>query len=120
MTGAMKSKSKRVHRNMPALVANGPLVEVLTLPEAAAYLRLSEKQVLQLVDEQGLPARQLGHERRFLKSAIQHWLSRGIASAANKAAQIAVAGSWKNDPLVNEELLETYRRRGRSMTREKS
>src|SRR5277367_5054010 len=49
-------------------------IEVLTLVEAAAYLRLTEADVLRMVDEQGLSARQLGKEWRFLKSAIQDWL----------------------------------------------
>ena len=40
--------------------------EVLTLAEAAAYLRLAEKDLVRLVCEQGLPGRRLGHEWRFL------------------------------------------------------
>jgi excisionase family DNA binding protein len=87
---------------------------VLTLAETAAYLRVSEAEVLRFIDEQGLPARQLGKERRFLKSAIQQWLSAGPLPVPGKAAQLAVAGSWKGDPLVEEELAETLRRRGRS------
>jgi excisionase family DNA binding protein len=93
---------------------NGPPSEVLTLAEAAAYLRLTEAEVLRLVDEQALPGRRLGPEWRFLKAAIQQWLSAGTP-ATGKEAQLAVAGAWKDDPLVEEELRETYRRRGRSL-----
>ena len=104
----------------PSSALNGATSEVLTLAEAATYLRLSESDVLRLIDEQALPARQLGEERRFLKSAIQQWLSSGIPSPQSKEAQLAVAGSWKDDPLVEEELRESHRRRGRSMTAEGS
>jgi excisionase family DNA binding protein len=93
---------------------------VLTLPEAAAYLRLSEAEVLRQVDEQALPGRRFGTEWRFLKSALQQWLSTGKPHEPSKAAQLAVAGSWKDDPLVEEELKETYRRRGRSGTEDES
>ena len=40
--------------------------------------------------------------------------------AGGKEAQLAVAGAWKDDPLVEEELREIYRRRGRSLPAEKS
>jgi excisionase family DNA binding protein len=93
---------------------------VLTLAEAAAYLRLTEAEVLRLVDEQALPARQVGNERRFLKAAIQQWLSAGTPPTPGKEAQLAVAGAWKDDPLVEEEMRDTYRHRGRSLPAEKS
>jgi excisionase family DNA binding protein len=93
---------------------------VLTLAEAAAYLRLPEADVLRLVEEQGLPARQLGAEWRFLKAAIQEWLRSGPPPKPSKEAQLAVAGSWKDDPYVDEELKETYGRRGRPMTEDES
>jgi excisionase family DNA binding protein len=42
-------------------------LEVLTLAEAAAYLRFSEEDVVRLVHEQGLPGRRLDREWRFLR-----------------------------------------------------
>jgi excisionase family DNA binding protein len=86
--------------------------DVLTLAEAAAYLRLSVDDVLQLIAEQGLPARRLGNEWRMLKSAIDKWLSQEFVDTG-KAAQLDLAGAWKDDPLVDEELQEIYRNRGR-------
>jgi len=112
-----KPESEELRPRHP-LDANAPPGEVLILAEAAAYLRLSEAEVLRSVDEQGLPARQIGKERRFLKAAIQQWLSAGRPSVTAKEAQLAVAGSWKDDPLVEAELSETYRRRGRSCLRD--
>jgi excisionase family DNA binding protein len=48
--------------------------EVLTLPEAAVYLRVPEADVLNLVHGHGLPGRQIGGEWRFLKAGLQDWL----------------------------------------------
>jgi hypothetical protein len=42
--------------------ANGVSREVLTLSEAAGYLRLAETEVLRMVREQNLHARQVGQE----------------------------------------------------------
>jgi excisionase family DNA binding protein len=99
----------------PTPAGNGPAGKVLTLHEAAAYLRLPEADVLRLVDEQALPARRLGNEWRFLKAAVQQWLSTPPPQGS-KEAQLAVAGAWKDDPYVEEELKEIYRQRGRPMT----
>jgi len=42
-----------------------PMADVLTLSEAAVYLRVPEPEVLWLVREQGLPVRQVGLEWHF-------------------------------------------------------
>lgn len=51
-----------------------PGVEVLTLPEAAAFLRASEEAVMELVDKDALPAQRIGGEWRFLKRALVEFL----------------------------------------------
>ena len=56
----------------PALATNGPASEVLTLDEAAAYLRVSEDDIIELVDSQKLPGRFTGSEWRFLKTAFSN------------------------------------------------
>jgi excisionase family DNA binding protein len=91
--------------------------EVLTLAEAAAYLRLPEADVVRLVTGQDLPGRLAGTEWRFLKSAIREWLSKPIPKPSREA-QLAVIGSWKDDPYLDDMLKEIYRRRGRPMTEE--
>ncbi|HEY7427492.1 MAG TPA: helix-turn-helix domain-containing protein [Gemmataceae bacterium] len=110
-----RTKKKTAPSTPP--MGNGPGGEVLTLPEAAAYLRLSEADVRRLVAEQDLPARHLGEEWRFLKSAIQVWLSTPCTKE-NKEGIWAAAGSWKDDPYLEEMLKEIYRKRGRPMTEE--
>jgi excisionase family DNA binding protein len=102
----------------PAPLVPDPAREVMTLGEAAAYLRLPEADVLRAVAEQRLPARQLGSEWRFLKNAIQDWLRTGPPPKPSKEAQLAVIGSWKDDPYLDEMLKDIYRKRGRPMTEE--
>ncbi|HYV36868.1 MAG TPA: helix-turn-helix domain-containing protein [Gemmataceae bacterium] len=96
-------------------MTNGRAAEVMTLQEAAAFLRLDKDEVLHLVREQDLPGRLAGNEWRFLESAICNWLA-SSPPKPSKEAQLAVAGAWQGDPLVEEELREIYQRRGRPMT----
>jgi excisionase family DNA binding protein len=95
---------------------NGPATEVFTLGEAAAYLRLSEADVVALVHSQNLPGRFTGSEWRFLKSAIQQWLSTASSTPqSRKEAQLALAGKYKDDPDLLRICEEAYQRRGRPM-----
>ncbi len=110
-----KKKPTNRSRKPAATPPPAPSGEVLTLAEAAAYLRFSESDVLRLIHEQKLPARQLGAEFRFLKSALQDWL-RTPPLPGSKEAQLAVAGIWKDDPDLEEMLKEIYRQRGRPTT----
>jgi excisionase family DNA binding protein len=100
---------------------NGPGDEVLTLAEAAAYLRLPEADVIAAANSQGLPGRVLGGEWRFLKAAIQQWLSTAAPTAEmRKAAQLAIVGKWKDDPYLEDMLEDIYRGRGRPITEDGS
>jgi excisionase family DNA binding protein len=106
---------------LQAAAVNGPPGEVLTLAEAAAYLRLSETAVAGLVHSQGLPGRYLGGEWRFLKAAIQHWLATGAPTPeSRKAAQLATAGAFRDDPDLLRICEEAYRQRGRPITEDGS
>jgi excisionase family DNA binding protein len=99
---------------VPALATTGN-AEVLTLAEAAAFLRVEADDLVRLVGLQGLPARKIGTEWRFLKSALQDWL-RTTVPRPSKEALLSVIGSWKDDPELDEILKEIYKRRGRPMT----
>ena len=54
-----------------------PGAEVLTLSEVAAFLRVPEEAVLELVARDAVPAQQIGGEWRFLKQAVVEWLGFG-------------------------------------------
>ena len=112
-------KSEPTSLTPSASTANGLEGEVLTLSEAAAYLRLPEAEVMRMVREQNLGARQVGSEWRFLKAAIQDWLRAGTPSLqANKEAWISLVGKYKDDPDLLRICEEAYGRRGRSSTEE--
>lgn len=51
-----------------------PRDAVLTLAEAAAYLRVAEAAVEQLAVDEAIPARRVGGEWRFSKAALEDWL----------------------------------------------
>ena len=72
-----KTKTKRKRSNSPAPpnVETVSMANVLTLVEAAAYLRVSELDLLNLLRQQDLPGRQIGQEWRILRTALDHWLS---------------------------------------------
>ncbi len=97
--------------------ANGPAGEVLTLAEAAAYLRLAEADVVNLATSAGLPGRRVNTDWRFFKAAIQQWLSTPPPKGGMEGIWTA-AGSWKDDPYLDEMLKEIYSKRGRTMTEE--
>lgn len=48
--------------------------EVMTLSEAAAYLRVGRTSVLDMVHDEGLPAAKLAGKWRFKRSAVDQWL----------------------------------------------
>ena len=89
--------------------------EVLTLAEAAAYLRVPEYEVVRMVGPRGLPGRLIGSEWRFSKSALDHWL-RTPPGPSTKESLLALTGAWKDDPDAEAMLKEIYRQRGRTMT----
>jgi len=88
--------------------------DVLTLAEAAAYLRVAEQEVLHMIGTQALPGRKFGQEWRFFRGALQDWLS----AAPGKKGLLSQLGAIKDDPYAAEMLKEIYQRRGRPETEE--
>jgi excisionase family DNA binding protein len=111
------ARSKAETATKGAVEANGLGGEVLTLAEAAAYLRLPEDEVVRLVHQQGLPGRLAATEWRFFKGALQDWL-RTPPPNPSKEAVLSRVGNWKDDPDLEGMLKEVHRRRGRPMIEE--
>jgi excisionase family DNA binding protein len=86
---------------------------VLTLSEAAAYLRVAESHIQRLAEIRALPGRQIGGEWRFLKAGLQDWL-RAPNGGPGKEAFLALAGVWRDDPDVEQIVRDAHRRRGRA------
>lgn len=83
--------------------------EVLTLEEAADYLRVSAQAVERSISACALPARQVDDQWRFLKSAVDDWL-RGMSG---KAVLLGQAGAMADDPSLDELRAAIYAGRGR-------
>jgi excisionase family DNA binding protein len=116
---ATKGKTRNRPQNGPVSETGpdfvDPSTEVLTLSEAAAYLRVAEDHVLRLANLQELPGRRIGNEWRFLKAGLRDWL-RTPARNSGKESLLALAGAWKNDPDIEEIVRVAHRRRGRPMS----
>jgi excisionase family DNA binding protein len=85
---------------------------VLTLAEAARFLRV-KKAVLQKLVEQGrVPARKIGDEWRFFRGALETWLS---GKSDSRLAFLEQAGAFKDDTTLMPMLEEIYKARGRPM-----
>jgi excisionase family DNA binding protein len=109
----IKPDRQRREKSTNANAAPAPATtsEVLTLAEAAAFLRVTEQDVLRLVREQGLPGRAVGEDWRFLKAAVEGWL--GTPAPDPRKFWETHFGALKDDPYLEEMLKEIYRRRGR-------
>ena len=86
--------------------------EVLTLEEAAAYLRVSPEAVTRLVVQQALPGRLIEGEWRFLRAALADWLR----ERSSKAILLSQAGALADDDSLAELRASIYRERGRPET----
>ena len=51
--------------------------DVLNLEQAIAFFGVSERTMIKLLREERIPARKIGREWRFNKSALLHWLGEG-------------------------------------------
>lgn len=87
------------------------LPDVLTLEEAAEYLRVSEPVVVELATKHELPGRKIGQQWRFHRQGLAEWLLRRSA----KDRLLRHAGAMKDDPDIENMLEQIYRDRGRPM-----
>ena len=54
---------------------------LLSIPEAAAVLRLSRTKVYQLIDGEGLPIVRFGRAVRVPRASLQQWIEQRMKSA---------------------------------------
>jgi excisionase family DNA binding protein len=65
---------------------------VLTLTEAAVFLRVNDKALAEKAAAGEVPARQIGGEWRFLRQALVDWLYAGAKESANGAPRRPLPG----------------------------
>ena len=71
---------------------------VLTLPEAAAYLRLSERKLYALVAEHRVPVARVDGRLLFPRRLVDAWLGERVEAAPRRPPPPVLAGS--HDPLL--------------------
>lgn len=86
------------------------LPNVLTLEETSQYLRLPVELVLNQAQIGNIPGRKIGDEWRFLKNAVDNWLS--FQSSAS--ILLSRAGTFKDDDTLTDLTAKIYQERGRS------
>jgi excisionase family DNA binding protein len=86
--------------------------EVLNLEEAAAYLRVAEEDVVDLVTKHGLPGRKIRDQWRFHRKGLIDWL----LNPSPKERLLRHAGAMTDDPDLEKMLERIYQDRGRPMT----
>jgi excisionase family DNA binding protein len=84
--------------------------EVLTLEEAADYLRLAVEVVEQEANQGVIPARSVAGQWRFLKAALNDWL-RG---QDHRSVLLKQAGAFADDDTLGALLQNIYAHRGRT------
>ena len=88
--------------------------EVLTLEEAAVFLRVSPEAVMRLVVQQAVPGRQIEGQWRFLRAALADWLR----EKSGKAVLLSQAGAFADDESLAELRAAIYKDRGRAEVEE--
>jgi excisionase family DNA binding protein len=88
---------------------NGTFPDVLTLAEAARYLRVPQATVRKRAQSGDIPGQQIDKDWRFLKSALQQWLSQ----PSSRSVLLSMAGAFKDDETLPELRKAIYAARGR-------
>ena len=91
--------------------------DILTLEEAAAFLRVQASALQADALAGRVPSRFVAGEWRFSKSAFLTWLQTPAESTSkkprpgSKEAVLSVAGLWKDDPTVDDMIRDIYEQR---------
>jgi putative molybdopterin biosynthesis protein len=81
--------------------------ELLTTDEAAAYLRLSERKLYELVANGAVPCTKVTGRWLFPKAALNRWLAAGLASPDHAYAPAPPIVGGSHDPLLEWTLRES-------------
>lgn len=87
-----------------------PTSDVLTLEEAAAYLRVPPEALLHQVTQGNLPGRKIDETWRFLKAAIDDWLR----LQDSRTLLLQQAGAFADDESLADLRTAIYQARERS------
>lgn len=77
--------------------------EVLTLSEAAKFIRMSQKTLGEMAREGRMPCQRVGREWRFLQEALENWLSGNFVANLRRRPRSTSRGGTETrvrEPLV--------------------
>ena len=83
--------------------------DVLTLEQASGYLQLSTEIVIDQALKGNIPGRKIENDWRFLKSAIDEWLS----AKSSSSILLAQAGAFADDDSLDRLRSSIYKSRER-------
>ena len=86
--------------------------QILTIEELGEYLRIPPEVIEQEARRGRIPGRNIADTWRFLKSAIDQWLSQQIS----REILLAQAGALADDDSLDQLIQVIYEQRGRSET----
>jgi excisionase family DNA binding protein len=111
---------------LPALQATPPQAngacwpEVLTLDEAAAFLRLRVATVERLALEKVIPARKVEASWLFLRRGLEEWLLGQDERKDSRTRLLELVGSMKDDETLPQLRAAIYKARGRPEVEEET
>jgi hypothetical protein len=115
-TGKPKN-GNRTPKPRPVVEANGTpqLSGVMTLADAAAFLRVADESVLKLAEAGILPGRKVAGEWRFLDAKLREWLSQPEPDSEEERKKriMSSAGAMADDETAMEMLENIYAERRR-------
>lgn len=62
--------------------------DILTLEEAASFLRISKRSVYRMLKERTIPARKIMHKWRFDRDQLKEWIRSDVATCARENEQV--------------------------------
>ena len=88
--------STRTAKQPKPIPNNPPSGEILTLAEAAAFLRVPEEGLKTDAVAGRVPGRLVAGEWRFVKATLLAWLSLPGVERSSKERMLAAFGAWKD------------------------
>lgn len=80
--------------------------EILNMQEVCELLSVSEKTMIKLLKEENIPARKIGREWRFSKTAIIQWLGSGDSMDYSAQEDVGEISKYEKETSKLLELLD--------------
>jgi excisionase family DNA binding protein len=81
---------------------------ILTLEEASQLFQVSTKTFLKLLREENIPARKIGREWRFFRTALLNWMAEGSSQSYNSAEEASRSYFTELAPIYDEMRKDFY------------